>query len=121
MGSESASPAARNSSPSAHAAELQERLRRIASRIAPAVRACVETGRPAADELRRATAAESARLALVALQRWQELRETYSNDAEPTWSRLAALSAATQRGFYNQAALLAALEAALKEEAASSQ
>ena len=58
---------------------------------------------------------------LAERQRWQELRETYSNDAEPTWSRLAALSAATQRGFYNQGALLAALEAALKEEAASSQ
>lgn len=113
MRSDPVSSATHSSALPAHAADLDDRLRRIASRIAPAVRDCVDTGGDAA--------AESTRLARAGLQRWQELRETYSNDAEPTWSRLAALSAATQRGFYNQRALLAALEAALKEEAVSSQ
>lgn len=113
--------------PSAFPAHPQDRAQRVADKVVQLVRASLEAQVRAAPcparerEMRarlRGVEQESISLCAAALQRWSELRMQYRNDAEPTWSRLAAIGAATQRGFYNQEGLLRGLEQALKEETA---
>jgi hypothetical protein len=104
-----------------------DRAQRIADKVQQLVRASLEAQLRAVpcgnreQEMQarlRGVEQESIRLCAAALQRWSELRMRYRNEAEPTWSRLAAIGAATERGFYNQEGLLRALEEALKEETA---
>jgi len=113
--------------PSALPAHPHDRAQRVADKVLQLVRASLEAQvriAPCADRERemqarlRGVEQESVRLCAAALQRWSELRMQYRNDAEPTWSRLAALRAATELGFYNQEGLLRGLEQALKEETA---
>jgi hypothetical protein len=113
--------------PGALPAHPHDCAQRVADKVLQLVRASLEAQARAASctareqELKarlHGAEQESMRLCAAALQRWSELRLQYRNDAEPTWSRLAALRAATERGFYNQEGLLRGLEQALKEETA---
>jgi hypothetical protein len=112
-----------------HAIRADEsRAQRVAAKVLALVRASLEAQVVAAratvreQQLRlrlHGAEQESAVLSAAALRRWAELRMQYRNDAEPTWSRLAALGAATERGFYNEDTLLRELEQALKEVTAT--